>query len=88
MRLQIAQIGEEVLRAPANELSREEILSAKTQELIEHMRDTMHRRWEEIFGGTVAVLDPSTGRHLAALPDIDREGLEVAVNAARTAFPK
>jgi peptide deformylase len=41
VRLQIAQIGEEVLRAPANELSREEILSAKTQELIEHMHDTM-----------------------------------------------
>ena len=41
MRLQIAQIGEEVLRAPANELSREEILSTKTQELIELMRDTM-----------------------------------------------
>jgi peptide deformylase len=39
-RLHIVQIGEE-LRAPANELSREEILSAKTQELIEHMRDTM-----------------------------------------------
>jgi peptide deformylase len=41
VRLQIAQIGEEVLRAPANQLSREDILSAKTQELIEHMRDTM-----------------------------------------------
>ena len=41
MRLHIVQIGEEVLRAPANELSREEILSAKTQELIEHMRNTM-----------------------------------------------
>ncbi len=41
MRLQIVQIGEEVLRAPANQLSREEILSAKIQELIEHMRDTM-----------------------------------------------
>ena len=41
MRLQIAQIGEEVLRAPARELSREEILSARTQELIAHMRDTM-----------------------------------------------
>ena len=41
MRLQIAQIGEEVLRLPANELSREQILSAKTQELIEQMRDTM-----------------------------------------------
>ena len=41
VRLHIVQIGEEVLRAQANELSREEILSAKTQELIEHMRDTM-----------------------------------------------
>ena len=41
MRLHIAQIGEEVLRVPANELSRKEILSAKTQELIEYMRDTM-----------------------------------------------
>ena len=41
MRLQIAQIGEEVLRAPVHELSREEILSGKIQELIEHMRDTM-----------------------------------------------
>jgi len=25
------------------------------------------------LGGTVAVLDPSTGRHLAAVPDIDRD---------------
>jgi peptide deformylase len=41
VRLQIAQIGEEVLRGPANQLSRKDILSAKTQELIEHMRDTM-----------------------------------------------
>jgi peptide deformylase len=41
VRLQIVQIGEEVLRAPANQLSREEILSAKIRELIEHMRDTM-----------------------------------------------
>ena len=41
MRLQIVQIGEEILRGQARELSRDEILSAKTQELIEHMRDTM-----------------------------------------------
>jgi len=41
VRLHIAQIGEEVLRATARELSREEILSARTQELIAHMRDTM-----------------------------------------------
>ena len=41
MRLQITQIGDEVLRAAAKELSREQILSVKTKELIEHMRDTM-----------------------------------------------
>jgi peptide deformylase len=39
--MQIAQIGEEVLRKPANELSREEITSVKRRKLIEHMRDTM-----------------------------------------------
>jgi len=41
LRLQITQIGERVLREPAQQLSREEILSAKIQELIEHMRETM-----------------------------------------------
>ena len=41
VRLQITQIGERVLREPAQQLSREEILSAKIQELIEHMRETM-----------------------------------------------
>jgi peptide deformylase len=35
------QAGEEVLRGEARELSREEILSDKVQELIAHMRDTM-----------------------------------------------
>jgi peptide deformylase len=41
MRLQIIQAGEEVLRVRARELSREEILSEKTKELIEYMRETM-----------------------------------------------
>ena len=41
MRLHVAQIGEQLLRKPAKELPVEQILSAKTQELIEHMRDTM-----------------------------------------------
>ncbi|HXW93324.1 MAG TPA: peptide deformylase [Terriglobales bacterium] len=41
MRLQVAQAGDEVLRVQARELSREEILSPKTGELIEHMRETM-----------------------------------------------
>ena len=39
--LQITQIGEQVLRESARQLSREEILSAKIQELIEHKRETM-----------------------------------------------
>jgi len=43
MRLHIVQIGEEVLRGRAHELSRDDILNAKTQDLIEHMRDTMRR---------------------------------------------
>ena len=39
--LQITQIGEQVLRESAHQLSREEIVSAKIQELIEHKRETM-----------------------------------------------
>jgi peptide deformylase len=41
MPLQIIQAGEEVLRAQARKLSHEEILSEKTRELIEHMKETM-----------------------------------------------
>jgi peptide deformylase len=41
VRLQIVQAGGQVLRVPARELSREEILSEKTRELIEHMKETM-----------------------------------------------
>lgn len=41
MPLQIIQAGEEVLRVPARALTREEILSDTTRELIEHMRETV-----------------------------------------------
>jgi peptide deformylase len=41
VRLQIIQAGEEVLRVPARKLSREEVLSEKTRDLIEHMRETL-----------------------------------------------
>jgi peptide deformylase len=41
VRLQIGQAGEEVLRIRARELSREEILSPQTGELIEHMKETL-----------------------------------------------
>jgi len=41
VRLQIIQAGEEVLRVPAGKLSRQEIFSEKTRDLIEHMRETL-----------------------------------------------
>lgn len=41
MRLKLVQAGEEILRKPARALSRDEILSDRIQQLIEHMRDTM-----------------------------------------------
>jgi len=41
MKLKIYQVGEEVLRQKARPLSIEEILSPKTQQLIELMRETM-----------------------------------------------
>ena len=41
MKLNIVQAGEEVLRSPARQLARDEILSRKTQDLIENMRETM-----------------------------------------------
>ena len=40
-----------------------------------------------IAGGRLAVIDPATGQSLAAVPDIDRDGLERAISAAREAFP-
>ena len=41
MRLKIVSVGEPVLRAPAQELSIEQILSSHVQGLIEHMRETL-----------------------------------------------
>jgi peptide deformylase len=41
MRLKIAAVGEPVLRATAQELSKKQILSPSIQELIEHMRETL-----------------------------------------------
>jgi peptide deformylase len=42
MKLKIMQMGEPVLREMARELSKDEILSDEIQQLIAHMRDTMH----------------------------------------------
>jgi peptide deformylase len=41
MRLKIVQAGEPLLRAPSQELSREQILSPAIQTLIEYMRETV-----------------------------------------------
>ncbi len=41
MRIKIATVGEIVLRTPARPLTVDEIQSAVTQELIEHMRETL-----------------------------------------------
>ena len=38
-------------------------------------------------GGLLDVIDPATGQSFATVPDIDREGLERAISAARKAFP-
>ena len=73
MRLQIAQIGEEVLREPANELSCEESISAKTRELIEHiggqaggthLRRSLGRirEFSSLDGSIVTVSADGTGR--------------------------
>ncbi len=40
-----------------------------------------------VSGGRLAVIDPATGQSLATVPDIDRDGLERAISAARGAFP-
>jgi len=40
-----------------------------------------------ITGGRLAVIDPATGQSWATVPDIDRDGLERAISAARKAFP-
>lgn len=42
MRLKIATVGETVLRTNARRLTSDEIKSAQIQELIDHMRETMH----------------------------------------------
>jgi peptide deformylase len=67
VRLQIIQVGEEVLRVPARELSRQEILSEKTRDLIEHMRETMRH------APGVGLAAPQVGISLQLVVIEDRE---------------
>ena len=77
VRLQITQIGEQVLRESAHQLSREEILSAKTQELIEHMRDTMRN------APGVGLAAPQVGVPLQLAIIEDREEYHKKLTAAQ-----
>jgi len=79
MRLHIAQIGEEVLRGQARELSREEILSASTRDLIEHMRDTMRS------APGVGLAAPQVGLPLQLAVIEDREEYHKKLNSAQLA---
>lgn len=67
MRLQIFQAGEEVLRVQARQLSPAEILSEKTRELIEHMKETMR------YAPGVGLAAPQVGIPLQLAVIEDRE---------------
>jgi peptide deformylase len=75
MRLQIIQAGEEVLRVQARKLSREEILSEKIQELIEHMTETMR------FAPGVGLAAPQVGIPLQLAVIEDREEYQQRLTA-------
>jgi acyl-CoA reductase-like NAD-dependent aldehyde dehydrogenase len=42
---------------------------------------------DDASGGTIDVVNPATGENIASVPDMDRDGLDRAVKAARLAFP-
>jgi peptide deformylase len=66
MRLKLVQVGEEVLRQPARELSSEEIVSAEIQQLIEHMRETLR----DAPGVGLAAPQVGVGIQLAVIEDL------------------
>jgi len=65
MRLKIVQAGEPVLREKARPLSKVEIVSRETQELIEWMRETMH----DAPGVGLAAPQVGIGLQLAVIED-------------------
>jgi peptide deformylase len=66
MRLKLVQVGEEVLRQPARELTSEEIVSAEIQQLIEHMRETLR----DAPGVGLAAPQVGVGIQLAVIEDL------------------
>jgi peptide deformylase len=79
MRLQIIQAGEEVLRTQARELSRAEILSEKTRELIEYMKETMR------YAPGVGLAAPQVGISLQLAVIEDREEYHQKLTAEQLA---
>jgi peptide deformylase len=79
VRLQIVQAGEEVLRVQARELSREEILSEETRELIEHMRETMR------YAPGVGLAAPQVGISLQLAVIEDRQEYQKKLTAEQLA---
>lgn len=79
MRLKIVQAGEEVLRQRARALTRDEILSPRIQELIEHMRDTMRD------APGVGLAAPQIGESLQLVVIEDRAEYQRELTAAQLA---
>lgn len=79
MRLQIIQAGEEVLRVPARELSREDILNEKTRGLIEHMKETLRH------ASGVGLAAPQVGLSLRLALIEDREEYHKKLTAEQLA---
>jgi len=79
VRLEIIQAGEEVLRGQARKLSREEILSEKTGELIDHMRETLRR------APGVGLAAPQVGSSLQLAVIEDREEYHKKLTAEQLA---
>jgi peptide deformylase len=78
-KLDIVQVGDAVLRKPARELSRDEILSQEIQELIKKMKTTMRA------SSGVGLAAPQVGKsiQLAVIEDVDHSHLTAEQLAER-----
>jgi peptide deformylase len=79
LRLKIVQAGDPVLRLQARELSRDEILNAEAQQLIEHMRETMRD------APGVGLAAPQVGVSLQLAVIEDRQEYHIKLSATQLA---
>ncbi len=79
MILKIVQAGEPVLRSKARAMSRQEILSSETQQLIADMRETMHA------APGVGLAAPQVGLSLQLAVIEDREEYHAKLNPEQLA---